>query len=305
MANDLKELTDFANEVRDLLLGKYDDVEVQKVVKNHDEILVGVTVRTKNNRVSPNVYLNDYYRRYMDNRMSIQDVSVEVQRIVDENTKDAMAANIDPFVFLNKSELLKRVIVKLTGTDNNEQYLSNCVYVPVADGLVAVLHVFVSISDKGIYTSKLTKDMLDVIGLPLEAVYEIAKRNTQMKFPYSVRSLASWIKRMCGEDAVEKINIDDKVYIITNIVGINGASVILYDDVLKAFCEEHRCDRVYILPSSIHELFLIPEDAFVDKTGMLEIVRSANKTLQDSGSYLSDDVFMYDASSNKISNITK
>ena len=50
MANDLKELTDFANEVRDLLLGKYDDVEVQKVVKNHDEILVGVTVRTKNNR---------------------------------------------------------------------------------------------------------------------------------------------------------------------------------------------------------------------------------------------------------------
>ena len=176
---------------------------------------------------------------------------------------------------------------------------------PVADGLVAVLHVFVSISDKGIYTSKLTKEMLDVIGMPLEAVYEIAKRNTQMKFPYSVRSLASWIKRMCGEDAVEKINIDDKVYIITNTVGINGASVILYDDVLKAFCEDHRCDRVYILPSSIHELFLIPEDAFVDKTGMLEIVRSANKTLQDSGSYLSDDVFMYDASSNKISNITK
>ena len=45
------------------------------------------------------------------------------------------------------------------------------------------------------------------------------------------------------------------------MLGINGASVILYDDVLKAFCEDHRCDRVYILPSSIHELFLIPEDA--------------------------------------------
>ena len=134
-------------------------METQLTAKPSAKKYLSVPKASKNNRVSPNVYLNDYYRRYMDNRMSIQDVSVEVQRIVDENTKDAMAANIDPFVFLNKSELLKRVIVKLTGTDNNEQYLSNCVYVPVADGLVAVLHVFVSISDKGIYTSKLTKEI--------------------------------------------------------------------------------------------------------------------------------------------------
>ena len=260
MQNDnLKELFDFANEVRALLLEKYEYVEVQKVVKNNDEILVGVTVRSESENVAPNVYLNDFYERFADNRMSMQDVSVQIQEIVDKSAHKEALKHIDTSVFMNKEELIKRVIVRLVGTDNNEQYLSSCVSVPVVEGLTAVLYVYVSSDEQGVMSSKLTKAMFDILDMPVEAVYQIAKRNTAQKLPCRIDSMLNVLGQMLGDDISDMDDADISMYVLSNNVCINGATAILYEDVLKDFCNEHGYKELYILTSSVHEVILVPK----------------------------------------------
>ena len=54
-------------------------------------------------------------------------------------------------------------------------------------------------------------------------------------------------------------NLSSPFYVLTNIQGINGAVCLLYPQVLKNFAEEAGRD-IIILPSSIHEVLLLPDN---------------------------------------------
>ena len=51
------------------------------------------------------------------------------------------------------------------------------------------------------------------------------------------------------------------MYVLSNHTKLNGSACILYQDLLKNFAEHLRSD-LYILPSSIHEVLIIPVNSF-------------------------------------------
>ncbi len=62
------------------------------------------------------------------------------------------------------------------------------------------------------------------------------------------------------------------MYVLSNKSKLNGSGCIFYHNLLHSLCEKLECD-LYILPSSIHEVILIPaydHDSYDELTSMVK-----------------------------------
>ena len=75
-------------------------------------------------------------------------------------------------------------------------------------------------------------------------------------------------------------------------MGLRGAGTILYDGVLKRFAEKAGCD-IYILPSSLHEVLLVPGTMKISVDDLKEMVKDVNRTVVSAEDFLSDNVYVY------------
>lgn len=107
--------------------------------------------------------------------------------------------------------------------------------------------------------------------------YRTALFNTIRKFSSKLNSLTDVITdcikqnisdKMAGEikkelEVLESVEDRVDMYILTNNTGINGAACMLYDDVIKNFAKVKN-RNAFILPSSVYELMLVPEQQNTD-----------------------------------------
>lgn len=80
----------------------------------------------------------------------------------------------------------------------------------------------------------------------------------------------------------------------------HGASVMLCEDVLSEAADMLKSD-LYILPSSIHEIIVLPVDFRDDVTGLKDMVNTVNQTQVLPEEFLSDSVYFFDRKLKKLS----
>ena len=86
--------------------------------------------------------------------------------------------------------------------------------------------------------------------------------------------------------------LTDVMYVHTNESGYLGAAVILYSDVLKKEYERLG-ENFYIIPSSIHEIIVVPESFGMNRIEMENMLRSINASDVREEEILSDYVYYY------------
>jgi hypothetical protein len=91
------------------------------------------------------------------------------------------------------------------------------------------------------------------------------------------------------------------MYVLTNSTGLNGATAILYPDVIKGFANSHGLDKVVIIPSSVHELILTACDITMTPSDVKNMVEDVNNSILRPDELLSYDVYVYDVATNQIS----
>jgi hypothetical protein len=89
------------------------------------------------------------------------------------------------------------------------------------------------------------------------------------------------------------------MYVLTNYKGINGASCLLYPEILDQIGDKLNAD-FYILPSSIHELILIIDDGKMNPISLREMVCEVNQTQVAADEVLSDQVYYYSREKQRI-----
>ena len=92
-------------------------------------------------------------------------------------------------------------------------------------------------------------------------------------------------------------------YVLTNSCGINGAVCMLYPQVLKNFAEGMEHD-ILILPSSIHEVLLLPDENDVPYEHLSNLVTSINQSEVPSHERLSNQVYRFSRSENRLQAIS-
>ena len=105
------------------------------------------------------------------------------------------------------------------------------------------------------------------------------------------------IERMTGIEVlgdIEDTDKEDMMYILSNRIRSHGAAAILYEGCLEgigAILEEN----YYILPSSVHEVILVPESYAPGCGELTSLIREMNETQIVKDEMLSNHVYYYDS----------
>lgn len=317
---ELLDFKEFCLEVRNLLLMKFDKecrVELNQVIKNNAIHLEGVVILQKDETIAPNIYLNHYYVDYQ-NGSSFQDI---MQGIIEAYYNAKVKGDIIAITeCLEFAKIKSFIIYRLINYNKNKKLLTDIPHTRFLD-LAVTFHCLVKSSDDGIGTIRITNQHLKLWNATVEDLIHYAKTNTPVLFPPVVQSMKKVIEKLMKEElsasygeslhsTEEMKNITDRYYlennnieynqedtmlVVSNQRNINGASCMIYSDLLKDIAEQLNAD-LYILPSSIHEIIIVKNDYSYDKKILKDMVKDVNLTQVPLEEVLSDNVYFYSRS---------
>ena len=290
---DFKEFKEtIKSEIPDYLLGyDIDRIELENVKKNNGVEMTGLSIMLKNERISPNIYLEYFYEKYRENG----DMGAILNEIKDEYIKAREEISQKGFDVDFKKE---DIFMKVVNYEYNKEMFEYSPYIRVAPDLAISFRVLANKDDDGIASTLLTYDLLEKMELSKSEVYELAKENTERLFPARVERLSDILQGM--EIDTTGMPSESMLYVVTNNAGVNGATAMCYENILKDFKEQY--GDFYILPSSIHEVLLLKMSKVQegDLPEIKQMVKEINEFTVSPMEKLSDNVYEYDEKSNEI-----
>lgn len=283
-------------------------VELQRIIKNNGIVLDGMIIRKDTEDISPTIYLNSYFELYQMGKP----LNVIFEEIILQYGSMYTNHHFEMDNLLVFSEVKNKIIVRLINYEKNRELLKTCPYKRFLD--LAVTFRYVADRDcHGLASSLIVNEEFDEWGIELDELYQTALFNTMREFPWHMESLASVIlsclKRTMPEEACEEIQEEYElfsetengvsIFVLSNDSDLNGASCILYDNVIKNFAKVQD-SNVFILPSSIHEVMLVPESDDTDPMFLQELVVEANQSAVGLIDLLSDSIYYYDRETDQI-----
>jgi len=281
---------DFLDEVTrrlPLFLTQYElnKIHVEEVCKNNGIICTSLVVSLRNENMSPSIYMDCFYELYRQGT-SIENI---INKIVYEYENARKEMSNSDIVLPNKDNVKDKIFMRLVNYERNKTQFEDCPLVPYHD-LAITFRYLVKNDENGIASAIVRNKDLEEWDISNEQLYDIAKDNTRRLFPPELRRLDDMLR-----EYDENIDIpeDSGLHILTNQQHINGATYMVYEDIIKEFAQNNNSD-VYILPSSIHEVLLLPAKEDINKANLEEMVKEINEYVVSPLEYLSDTVYKYD-----------
>ena len=184
------------------------------------------------------------------------------------------------------------IAYKVINYSKNEKLLKKIPHKKVLD-LAVVYYCLLSQSEGETATALIYNSHLEGWHVTEQQVHEIAVSNTPGLLQSQIYPLSSLIGLVLEDLKMEKeLLMATEMYVLTNNTRLNGAACIFYEDVLKKFADTLQTD-LYILPSSIHEVILLPKLARYDAMNLEDMVREVNTDGVSREEVLSDNVYIY------------
>lgn len=283
---------DFLDTILSKMLDYYGEgnVKISQIQKNNGVVLDGLLIMEPGRIAAPTIYLNDFYNIYEKEK----NINKVLKKILDLYESNKTIDDFDPDFILDLEKVKKRIAYKLINTEKNKELLKNVPHRETLD-LSFVYYCMIASDTFGKASFLVHNDQMKLWGIQEEQLYELAQEN-------SVRLLKPRISRM--EDilldlAPEGFEIqqlengeDSGMYIITNLDNIQGAVCVYYPNVLPDFAKKLQSD-LFLLPSSIHEMILVPAKNEEQGARLRDIVREINQTEVEEEDVLSNLVYFY------------
>lgn len=279
-------------------LGDDVQVEVKNVRKNNDVKLHGLIISKAQSSISPTIYLDGFFREYKQGK-SLGDI---VYEIVDIYEKNKVSANINLDFFLDYEAVKGRIFIKVIHYEKNEKMLEEVPHIHFMD--LAMVCYYAYMNDfLGNGSIQIETSHLDRWGISEEELFATAKSNTQNKLGAEIKGMNEILLEMLteNEEETDKAEFesmlqhtekDVPMYIMTLKGRYFGAACICYKEMLAAFGKQ--CGRsFYILPSSIHELILVPDSGREKPEALRQMVREVNAGHVAPEEILSDNVYYF------------
>lgn len=292
-------MDEFVEAVRSTIESNYGvgyNVSINPSTKNNGVQLTGIVIQNEKINIAPNIYLEDLYEEYQ-NGLSLEDAC---KKVMDFYEKTKAVQDFDVTTITDFDQVKDKICFKLINAEKNINLLRMIPFIPYQD-LVIVFYVLVSRDCEGTASMLIKDNFLDVWGTNSQELYHIAMENTQRIFSGRVVSMQSIIEETMEELLKSPENLQDMpenteglipMYVATNCDRYNGASVLLYSDLLRDFAE-HVDSDFYILPSSIHELIFLPYDEEMNIVKIKATVQDVNSRAVEEKEFLSNNVYLY------------
>ena len=142
----------------------------------------------------------------------------------------------------------------------------------------------------------ITEEVLTQYGITAEQLHEDAMEATVNARPAHVNSMEQILK-MLG--AISDGGTALPLYVV-NTDYPNGAVSIFYPGMLRTVARITRREKYFILPSSVHEVLILPFTDGASADDLRQMVTTINATEVSEEEKLSDNVYIYDAVTDKV-----
>ena len=285
---------EFINGCRDELAGvarfsPYSKIELEEhsITKAQRGELTGLIFKEPGTVCAPTFYVEDFYDLYKEGR-SLKDLSVTVvqdaYRYI-HNPPDF--PDIDPDVLSG----LGLFGVRLLNKSGNRDYLKDVTYLDTGCGFALIAEI-----RSGDFRAVITNSLLDSLGMTKEALFKRALEDSSMNDRATLFDLADMLPAF-PEGSTNLLDSEAgtvlppvSLYVLSNESSFWGAAVLFYPGMLDRL-SDLMGGSFYVLPSSIQEVLLLPATEG-DPQRLVDIIRSANRTVTESDVFLADELFI-------------
>lgn len=284
-------------------LGDTYQVRIQEVCKNNGVLLQGLVILQENQNISPTIYLNSFWEAY---EAGVPLVAV-VEKILSIYQEDTPKENVDMSFFKSFEAVKDRICYKLISAEQNRELLEKIPHLEYLDLAICFYYAYQG-EALGNGSILVHNSHLEMWQTDTAQVWELAQRNTPRLFPWECSSLETVLREMMGEDEDEEEGgpkeeqFSDLIpmRILSNENRVFGASCILYPGLLEEVAGEQD-SNLYLIPSSIHEVILLPDDGEEDPNYLRGMISEVNESQVEPEEVLSNQLYYFDRHSNKVS----
>jgi len=283
----------FIEEVKEKLHESGMDATVSvNQVNKLNESYEALTVTPEGSNVGVNLNMDNFFEAYERGTEldSIADKAVEVIQGGFENQPA-----IDVAALTDYSQMKDKLVMEVVSKEANEDMLANIPHKDMED--MAVVYRFVlDSSDDGRATILATNQLIGTMGVTPEQLHADAMENAPELKPAIIKGMTEMLADMGMpvEEMGLEVPAQEFLYVATVEDKINGAGVLAYEGFMDQAAERVGGD-FYILPSSRHEILLVPDNGEMDLQHLKDMVREVNATQVAPEEKLTDSVYHYDS----------
>ena len=282
--------------VKEYLPESYKDAEIklQEVEKNNGLKLTGITIPNGDQRIVPTIYLDSLYQEYINGK----DVDSCVGDVADMRIEaQGKAEFLDmgvPDIF-DYEKMKDKLQMRICDKEWNTDRLADKVVTEHGD-FAAYYAVNLEENGEGISSIPVTVSLMNEWGVSVEQIQAdamMADRNRGVVLMNMNEIIKSMIFGEEPENLLnEKLDIEtmrEPMFCLTNAQKMNGASLLLQEDIRKQIGECLGSDY-FVLPSSIHEVLILPDNGLFEVPELNAMVKEVNETQVERQEQLSDKV---------------
>ena len=281
------------------------EITIREIEKNNGVILHGLTIIKEKTNISPTIYLEDFYGEYVQGK-ALGTIIYEIVTIY-ENNKVESGINLD--FFTDYDAVKNRIFFKVINYEKNKKRLEKIPHMRFHD--LAVVCYFAYMNELiGHGFIQIEKSHVEKWGISRDRLFADAKKNIREKLHVEVKGMNEIIWEMMAD----KVNVMDEeevlsalehaerkipMYVMTIKGKYFGAACICQKEELARFAGRVG-KSFYILPSSIHELILIPDEGRETPDSLKKMVREVNRSHVAEEEQLSDNIYYYEKESETV-----
>lgn len=250
------------------------DAELCETVKN-GVVFKGIRIEPEHKAesnivISPVIYTEDIIKRAELAGKNLSEVASEIESIF----RERMHPDIQIENTFDRNYVLDNLYIRLQQSSDEKIIKKSSMF----DGIESYLCVRLGMSDSVFSSFKVHEMYLKGMGIDENEAWEHAEENTSNESV--LIPIQQMIMEMAGisvEDADAVIENDPvPMYVLTNKEQVYGASAIFNKNILIDFASQFHTDKIMMLPSSIHEVLLMPYKADINTCELTDMVQEIN-----------------------------
>lgn len=286
-----KEFVEYIKMNAGYIAGEGGNITINHVIKNNGCEMDGLVIMEKGKDIAPTIYLDSFYELYT-NGENIKNIIRQIEVIYEQNKNNV---TFDVNILKHFDTIKDKIVYKVVNYRSNEKLLEQVPHKRILD-LAVVFYCLLDNEYGRSATALIYNNNLKNWNVTIDDVYKAALKNTPDLLHSKISSMAALFEKcgvnVDGEEVDLKDYVPSDMYVLTNESKLNGAACILYENVLYDFAQKLGAD-LYILPSSVHEVILLPKFSMFEKDELVNMVKEVNTEGVAADEVLSDHVYEY------------
>ncbi|MDR2889004.1 MAG: DUF5688 family protein [Lachnospiraceae bacterium] len=305
------------------MMGDEVTVTITSIRKNNGITLDGMLIARKERGISPAYYVNNQYQAMLEGKA----IAAIAEEIVDLYERSDFPHQLNLEFFNSAEEMKSNVLYKLIHFQKNRELLNDLPHLRFMD--LAIVF-FCNLSEEYFENGSVLihNRHVERWNLTAEELYQSAQLNTMRLCPETIIDMEEVMRGVFIRRLKDKIGTDEggeellkrfmeeqypnlaekefkqakgryKMYVLGNEDRLFGAAAMLYPGVLDRFSDEMGLG-LFLLPSSVHEIIIVPDDGSMDKDELQQIVSEINDNHVDPEEVLGYTIYYYDRHSKEI-----